>query len=199
MKRCPECRRDYYDDTLSFCLADGAELVYGVTDDEPATAILSGPGGVATGFNDSRTLAQIHTTERSDVLPSGIAEAPNRGLNRWLVMAPVLVAIIILGSFIGYRYVGSSTSEIDSIAVLPFENRSGSADSEYLSDAFAESLIYRLSQLPGLKVSPTNAVLRYKASQADIGTIARELDVDAVMSGRLTHRGDDMTISVELT
>jgi hypothetical protein len=42
MKRCPECRRDYYDDTLNFCLNDGAELVYGLSSDEPATAILIG-------------------------------------------------------------------------------------------------------------------------------------------------------------
>ena len=65
--------------------------------------------------------------------------------------------------------------------------------------ALPESLIYRLSQLPGLKVSPTNSVLRYKGSQSDVATIAKELEVDAVMSGRLTQRGDDLTISVELT
>ncbi len=40
MKRCPECRRDYYDDTLSFCLNDGMELVYGLSPDEPATALI---------------------------------------------------------------------------------------------------------------------------------------------------------------
>ena len=51
MKRCPECRRDYYDDTLSFCLNDGTELVYGLTPDEPATAILhstAAPGEAPT-------------------------------------------------------------------------------------------------------------------------------------------------------
>ena len=83
--------------------------------------------------------------------------------------------------------------------MLPFENRSGTADADYLSDGLAESLIYRLSQLPGLKVSPTNAVVRYKGMQSDIAAIANELEVDAVMFGRLTQRGDDLTISVELT
>ncbi|MEO7675057.1 MAG: hypothetical protein ABIU09_13375 [Pyrinomonadaceae bacterium] len=38
MKRCPECRRDYYDDTLSFCLADATELVCGLSEDERPTA-----------------------------------------------------------------------------------------------------------------------------------------------------------------
>lgn len=50
MKRCPECRRDYYDDTLSFCLEDGTPLVYGAPTDEPATAILSESGRAASGF-----------------------------------------------------------------------------------------------------------------------------------------------------
>ncbi|MEO7674210.1 MAG: hypothetical protein ABIU09_09065 [Pyrinomonadaceae bacterium] len=68
MKRCPECRRDYYDDTLSFCLDDGKPLLEGpaigsTSMDEPATAILhstAAPG-------DARTGAQIHTTEQTAV------------------------------------------------------------------------------------------------------------------------------------
>jgi TolB-like protein len=55
MKRCPECRRDYYDDTLSFCLEDGEQLVYGVSNDrimadEPATAIFSQMSGGTVGL-----------------------------------------------------------------------------------------------------------------------------------------------------
>src|SRR6476646_12063987 len=44
MKRCPECRKDYYDETLMYCLDDGSALVQGSVADEPATAILSGEG-----------------------------------------------------------------------------------------------------------------------------------------------------------
>ena len=48
MKRCPECRRDYYDDTLLYCLDDGNSLLEGPangpgTSGEPATAVLSAP------------------------------------------------------------------------------------------------------------------------------------------------------------
>ncbi|MBK9767567.1 MAG: hypothetical protein IPP63_11410 [Chloracidobacterium sp.] len=93
--------------------------------------------------------------------------------------------LILVGGFFGYRYfqpAGSGT--INSIAVLPFENRSGNADTDYLSDGLAESLIYKLSQLSGLKVSPTSSVVKYKGSQTDISAISKELEVDAVMSGR---------------
>ena len=42
MKRCPECRKEYLDDSLLYCFDDGAALVQGSVTDEPATAILSG-------------------------------------------------------------------------------------------------------------------------------------------------------------
>lgn len=47
MKRCPECRRDYYDDSLLYCLDDGNALLEG-----PASRT-SEPGAVATGFFSS--------------------------------------------------------------------------------------------------------------------------------------------------
>lgn len=188
---------------MSFCLDDGSELLFGPasgsgTLDEPATAILH----ETTPPGEAATRAQIQMTGQTAVLPANTGDlvpAP-RGLDRRSLAAPFLLAIIALGGFFGYRYFKPAGGEqINSIAVLPFENRSGSADTDYLSDGLAESLIYRLSQLPSLKVSPTNSVLRYKGKDTDVAQIAKELDVDAVMSGRLTQRGDDLTISVELT
>jgi TolB-like protein len=115
-------------------------------------------------------------------------------------MAAAVVVVILLGGYYGYKYLQTSGSgQIDSVAVLPFENRSGNADTDYLSDGLSESLIYRLSQLPGLKVSPTNAVQRYRNDQTDIEALANDLDVQAVVTGRLAQRGEDLTISVELT
>ena len=67
-----------------------------------------------------------------------------------------------------------------------------------MSDGLAESLIYRLSQLPNLKVSPTSSVFRYKGKETDPQTIAKELGVDSVMTGRITQRSDNLTISVNL-
>ncbi len=56
MKRCPECRKDYLDDSLLYCLDDGRMLVQGSVTDEPATAILSEPRAVATGFRDDHVV-----------------------------------------------------------------------------------------------------------------------------------------------
>jgi adenylate cyclase len=63
MKRCPECRRDYYDDTLLYCLDDGNALLEGpatASGDEPATAILSEPGAIATGFPSGEAKTAIY-------------------------------------------------------------------------------------------------------------------------------------------
>ncbi len=77
MKRCPECRRDYYDDTLSYCLADGTELVYGLSDNDPATAILSESTSLAGGTapSESPTRAEFNATGESAVLPGESSRA----------------------------------------------------------------------------------------------------------------------------
>ncbi|HBE83447.1 MAG TPA: hypothetical protein DDW24_11770 [Blastocatellia bacterium] len=213
MKRCPECRRDYYDDTLLYCLEDGIALVQGsvpvpVSDtDEPATAILHETSAPA----EAQTRAQIHTTEQTAILSTGAEAEPQTTLNdstekrsfsarRTKPLAAVVVAIAILvGGFFGYRYFSASGSkQINSIAVMPFENRNSDADTDYLSDGLAESVIFRLTQIPDLRVSPTSSVMRYKGKETDVAEIASELGVDAVMTGRLTKRGDNLNITVEL-
>jgi TolB-like protein/Flp pilus assembly protein TadD len=222
MKRCPECRRNYYDDSLSFCLDDGSALLEGpALMDEPTTAILSEPGAIATGFpaSESPTRAQINTTDQTAILRTATEAEPRdssrgiserRSLSANLAAQPqskrgkllaicVIVIFLLVGSFFGYRYFKITTSEqINSIAVLPFENKSGNADSDYLSDGLAESLIYRLSQLPNLKVSPRSSAFRYKGQAIDSEKIGGELGVDAVMSGRMVQHGDSLTISVDL-
>src|SRR3989454_3775977 len=115
-----------------------------------------------------------------------------------------LAILLVLISGVGYwffKYRGSAvggTEAINSIAVLPFQNKSDDADTDYLSDGLAESLIFRLSQIPGLKVSPASSVMRYKGKDTDVAKIASDLGVDAVMTGRLVKRGDNLNITVEL-
>lgn len=190
MKRCSECGRDYNDDSLMFCLDDGAALLFGPRSkqnsaDEPATAILDQPA-----------LSQLVTEPR---IHHQSPAAKAKTFDRRLLLAPVALAVIVLGGFFVYQYFGSTKSGvINSIAVLPFENRSGSPDTDYLSDGLTDSLIFRFSQLPNVKVSPTSSVMRYKGKLADVNAIAKELEVDAVLSGRLIQLGDSLTINVQL-
>jgi eukaryotic-like serine/threonine-protein kinase len=113
----------------------------------------------------------------------------------------VIAFLALLGGAVGlglYLHARSTPAALQSIAVMPFENKSSDPDTDYLSDGLAESLIYRLSQLPNLKVSPTSSVFRYKGRGTDPKKVADELGVDSVLTGRVTQRGDNLTISVEL-
>jgi len=95
--------------------------------------------------------------------------------------------------------VTAPTEAIDSIAVLPFENRSGDPELEYLSDGIAEGIINRLSQLSSLDKVISSASLRgYKGKAVDAGTVAQEVDVRAVVMGSMTSLGDNIRINVEL-
>jgi TolB-like protein/Tfp pilus assembly protein PilF len=188
MKRCPECEREYYDETLNYCLEDGASLV---DTDEPLTAILSTdvPG------SETATRQKHHQTAREGL---ALTTSPYRD-RPWLL--PVLAVLVfgILG-YAAYLYFpsGASSKPIDSIAVLPFQSRGVDADTQYLSEGLAESLIYRLSQLESLKVSPTSSVFYYENKDIDPVAVGKELGVNAVLSGRIVQHGDDLTISANL-
>jgi serine/threonine-protein kinase len=118
--------------------------------------------------------------------------------NKVAFLGVTLLVLLGIGLATYYFSKRDTGAAIDSIAVLPFENRSAESDTEYLSDGLAESLIYRLSQFPNLRVSPTSMVFRYKGQQLDVVKIGKELGVTAVLSGRITQRDDNLTISAEL-
>jgi len=180
---------------MSFCLDDGAELLYGpASTDGPDTAILP-----ATGVAEAPTKAQLRTTDENvGAKPKEKASGRHAGFRIAVLVA--LVPLVVFVAIFGYRYMqaGAVSDHLNSIAVLPFENRSGNSDTDYLSDGLTDSLIFRFSQLPNLKVSPTSSVMRYKGTSTDVADIAKELDVDAVLSGRLVQLGDNLSISVQL-
>jgi TolB-like protein/Tfp pilus assembly protein PilF len=101
----------------------------------------------------------------------------------------------------GYAFSGPVTetpekNAIDSIAVLPFANRSGNPDLDYLSDGLAESLINTLTSIDGLRVAPRASSFRY--SENDLPAVQRELRVRAVLMGRIRVSGDAVNLQVEL-
>ncbi|MGH9760674.1 MAG: protein kinase domain-containing protein, partial [Blastocatellia bacterium] len=114
----------------------------------------------------------------------------------------ILVAAVILpllaGAFLFYRSARESRSPIDSLAVLPFVDSSGSSDNEYISQGITESLINTLSELSTLKVMSYNVVSHLKGPDTDPSAVRQKLDVKSVLVGRITEHGDDLTINVEL-
>jgi len=180
---------------MSFCLDDGSELLYGPAD-EQKTAIL--PTDVAS---EAATRAQVHMTEaepptRLGSLTEKRSFSPNRTAKP-LMMFTFLLVILIAG-FFAYRYVGSGSKQIESIAVMPFVNESGNQDVEYLSDGMTETLISRLTEIPKLSVKARSTVFYYKGKEKTVREIGEELKVEAVLLGRIAQRGESLTLNLEL-
>ncbi|HEX6650432.1 MAG TPA: protein kinase [Pyrinomonadaceae bacterium] len=110
----------------------------------------------------------------------------------------VALLLILAFSFVAFRSNRGvdSSSEINSLAVLPFAN--SDPGSEYLSDGITESLIENLSRVPNLKVKSRSTVFHYKGRETDLSKIGRELGVHALLSGSVSQVGDDLSVSVEL-
>ena len=115
-------------------------------------------------------------------------------------MLATLVALALVGLYLIYarRAAPGSPATISSIAVLPFVNTGNNPDTEYLSEGISESLINGLSQLPGVKVIARSSSFKYKSQDADAQEVAKALGVEAILTGRVLQRGDDLIISVEL-
>src|SRR5215218_9681745 len=180
MKQCPQCSRLYADETLNFCLDDGAALVDRSTT-ETKTSILP-----------SEASTQLHETidPKSDA-PASERASPLTPGKLWL---PILLAAVLLvtGLFTYKYFLAPADEQIDSLAVLPFVNDSGNPELEYLSDGLTESLIGSLAQLPQLSVKARNSVFRYKGKDSDLAQIGKDLGVEALLTGRMVRRGDDL-------
>jgi TolB-like protein/Tfp pilus assembly protein PilF len=208
MKRCPQCNRIENDDALVFCRADGTALVSDSDsiNGEAGTAKF-GSGGVSS---EIETSILPHLTDASinrATAPTTILEASgtsgttgelNKPKRRELVFA--MCALVVAGIAIGgyFYFSRKNNAAIQSIAVMPFVNESGNADVEYLSDGMTETLISSLSQLPNLNVKARSSVFRYKGKETNPQTIGKELNVQAILNGRVSQRGDQLTLSLEL-
>jgi len=105
----------------------------------------------------------------------------------------------------GYAFSGEAVEvseerrRIDSVAVLPFTNLSGNADSDFLVDGAAESLINALGTVEGLRVTSRATSFRYRDRDGDLSLLRRELNVGAVITGRLRIGGEALFLQVEMT
>jgi len=139
------------------------------------------------------------TSGESAVSTQVAAAAPAKRSYLWPVIVGGPGLILVLLALVFWPSTPAPTEQIiDSIAVLPFENVSGDPELEYLSDGIADSIISSLSQIANLKVMSSNSVRRYKGTTVDPQLVADELDVKAVVVGRVLQVRDDLSINVEM-
>jgi eukaryotic-like serine/threonine-protein kinase len=128
------------------------------------------------------------------------AQAAATGSSRkylWVAAAAV-VLLAVVGAGVYYQRSKSGSQKITSIAVLPFVNATSDANNEYLSDGLTESLIASLSQLPNLKIMARSTVFRFKGKEDDLQKIGQELQVGALLIGRVTQHGDSLGVQTDL-
>jgi eukaryotic-like serine/threonine-protein kinase len=136
-------------------------------------------------------------TESSHSTPVG-TPMPRWSRRTMLLSAIALVSIVALIA-VGAFYFGSSTrTRINSVAVLPFANATGDPSADYLSDGITEGVIDRLSGLPNLKVISRTSAFHYKGREIEPQKVAKELGVEALVTGRVVQHGDDLSVSTEL-
>ena len=141
--------------------------------------------------------AKLGTSELASRQTSGMsAQIPIRKGFR-LYAALLAVLAIAVGAVLVYKFAGRRET-IQTLAVLPFVNVNADQDVEYLADGITESLINSLSQLENFAVMSRSSVFRYKGREGDAQTAGKELNVRAVLTGRVIRRGDDLAISTEL-
>ncbi len=87
---------------------------------------------------------------------------------------------------------------IDSLAVLPFVNASGDPELDHLCDVIAEGVLDGVSHLPKLRVVPRSKAFKYREHTDDPYAVGRELSVRAVLTGRVSARGDMLSIRAEV-
>jgi TolB-like protein/Flp pilus assembly protein TadD len=149
----------------------------------------------------------IKRTEDVDALLAtnvGVAAQTRAKPHAWIYVV-VVGALLSVGLFFIGRYTALNTSgavrtesPAKSIAVLPFDNATHNADTEYLSDGIAEALINSLTELPQLKVIARSTAFRYKGKQIDPQGVGRELNVRTVLMGVVRQTGDRLNVQVDL-
>jgi eukaryotic-like serine/threonine-protein kinase len=157
----------------------------------------TGDGQTATGVSGMGT----RTTRAEAAATTSSAEYLVREIKRhkWGAIAGATLVVGLALAAATYLYLKSTApAAISSMVVLPFVNSSADPNAEWLSDGVTESLINNLSQLPKLRVMARSTAFTYKGKNVSPQQVGYDLKVDAVLMGRVTQRGDTLSIQVDL-
>ncbi len=155
-------------------------------------------GNVASG---SRSLSPTNSIRSaSSETRASSAEYVVTGIKQHKIATSIaLLAVVTTAATISlYLHGRRSDAAIKSIAVMPFVSESGSQDVDYLSDGMTETLISSLSQLPNVNVKARSSVFRYKGKETNPQTIGKDLNVQAILTGRVSQHADQLTLTLEL-
>lgn len=114
------------------------------------------------------------------------------------LIACVLVAFGLWALLRSRKAPPSGPGQIRSIAVLPFDNLSGTPSQNFFADGLTEELINDLGQISTLRITSFTSSMSFQGTKKQLPEIARELGVDAVVEGGVLRDGNRVRISVQL-
>lgn len=143
--------------------------------------------------------------------PVGAAE-PSRGVSkvhgvpRWWPVAAAGALIALLAVLVGLNVRGlrnrmqggSGGRGIQSLAVLPLENRSSGKEQENFAAGMTDELTTTLAKIGSLRVISRSSTVSFKGTRLPLREIARQLNVDAVVEGTVLRSGNRVRITAEL-
>ena len=199
----------------------GYRLVAPVSTDLTVPAASTAEPSAAADSHTERASAEDEPRPVGFDLPDA-SEPAERG-SRGLRYASILVALLVLMGSVWWGFLrlgqerpaGASAARLlvtparveprsvftpprHSVAVLPFSNLSGEPKQEYFVDGLSEELINALAQINALKVIARTSSFSFKGKDADIATIARKLNVAAILEGSVRRSGNKVRITVQL-
>jgi len=166
--------------------------------------LLDADDGAAAAVSQDEYADDFAWSPAANSIQPDLDVAPEPFWKRALVRRAALGALILFAAMFYWLLwpVVKSTlglsANIDSVAVLPFKNASGDPNSEYLGAGITDGLIHSLSRLPQLRVIARSSVFRYKDREVEPRTVGRDLNVHAVITGRVARRGNRLSVDVEL-
>ena len=114
----------------------------------------------------------------------------------WLAACAAVAAVAIV--LAAWNILPKTAQPIHAIAIMPFATETHDARSQELSEGMTEAIIDTVSQVPDVRVMSRVSVGRYKGQQFDPQQVARELNVDTLLTGDIAQNGDELTIGAEL-
>src|SRR6476469_504474 len=101
-------------------------------------------------------------------------------------------------TFQSWKSADAAQASSHSIAVMPFENAGNDPNTEYLAEGISEALINSLAELRQLRVIARATAFRYKRKDVDPQRVGRELQVAAVLTGKVRQMQDALNVQVDL-
>ena len=145
------------------------------------------------------SVAEDNPKAIGELVPSSAIKSNRRRRAAMGGLVAVLVfAVAGLTWWMKTRPARAAPVHITSLAVLPLENLSQDPEQEYFADGMTDELITDLAKIHALRVISRNSVMQYKGKHQPVPQIGRELNVDAVVEGTVTHGGDRVRITAQL-